>query len=355
MLLKKLCFGLLILTAGPCFGRGGNGEGFNGGDPLHAKLLSTRLAIQNSFKWIKKDFALERLCNPRFCSWKESSCDALRTQTTESSQTCKNFLSSNADKYLALLARDPNKYFVVRNKSLKDPAAEGEVAAITKSAPDAPIYFNSKKIESLSPDALFALLVHEYGHKIEFTNGPVTDTEAIPGFQNGRQFLDTVGIALYHYSIELPVERGLASLSLAQVYRSYNRATESHFYTISKIEHENGVKGGNEDESKSFPFFAFPHVVEGSVPVYRFIKKSGQVAYQVTKEISEKDREAGYEYDGIAFHVWKEPRINTFEIFRMVNSLGGASLFSVSPAEVKAVGTSPYWKQGESLGFVPKN
>lgn len=355
MTYKLFWLGIAIITTGSAFGRGGNGEGFNGGDPLHAKLLATRKGMQNAFNWIKKDYAIERLCNPRFCSWKEASCDALRSLTNESYQTCKNFITESADQYLALLSKDPNKAFVVRNKSLKDPAAKGEVAAITKSAADAPIYFNSKKIEALSADALFTLLVHEYGHKITFNGQAITDTEDIAGFQNGRQLLDTVGIALYHYSLELPVERGLASLSLTQVYRSYNRATESHFFTLSKVEHENGVKSGNEDESKSFPFYVFPAPVEGSVPVYRFVKKSGQVGFYLTKEVSEKDREMGFEYDGIAFYVWKEPRMNTFEIFRMVNSNGGASLLTVSGAEVDAVSKSPYWKKGESLGFVPKN
>lgn len=352
---KLIWFGLLVSICGPALGRGGNGEGFNGGDPLHAKLLATRKAVQNAFNWIKKDHAPERICNPRFCSWKEASCDALRTLTNESYQTCKNFITESADQYLALLSKDPNKAFVVRNKSLKDPAATGEVAAITKSAVDAPIYFNSKKIESLTPDALFTLLVHEYGHKITFNGQPITDTEDIAGFQNGRQLLDTVGIALYHYSLELPVERGLASLSLAQVYRSYNRSTESHFFTTSKIEHENGVKSGNEDESRSFPFYVFQTSVDGSIPVYRFVKKSGQIGFYLSKEIPKSDRDAGFEYEGIAFYVWKEPRMNSYEIFRMVNSNGGASLLSVSEVEVEAVGKSPYWKKGESLGFVPKN
>lgn len=352
---KLAWFVMALALAHPAFGRGGNGEGFNGGDPLHAKLLATRKGMQNAFEWIKKDYAAERLCSPRFCSWKEPSCDALRTLTNEAFQTCKSFISESADQYLALLTRDPNKAFIVKNKRLNDPASKGEVAAITKSAASAPIFFNSQKIEGLGADALFALLVHEYGHKITYQGRFITDTEAIPGFQNGRQFLDTVGIALYHYSIELPPERGLASLSLSQIYRSYNRSTESHFYTISRVEHENGLKNGNEDESKSFPFYAFPYAVDGSVPVYRFIKKSGQVGYYLTKEIPAQDREAGFSYDGIAFHVWKEARVNSFEIFRMVNTLGGASLLSVSEAEVEAVAKSPYWKKGESLGFVPKN
>lgn len=347
--------GLITLFSAVALGRGGNGEGFNGGDPVHVKLQAARGGIQNALKWVKQDYAPERLCNARYCSYQDESCNTLRVLTTAAVSTCRAFLQESVAQYTQLLANNPNQFFIVKRQALKDPISRGEVAAITQSDAAAPIYFDSKKVSALTPEALFALLVHELGHKISFRGKLIDDRQGPEGYQTGRQFLDTVGVALFQYQKQLPAERSLAHLGITQLFRSHNPQTDSHFFTLSPTEHENVVHQGNRDESKSFTFFVFSYPIDGTVPVYRFVTKGGQYGYFLSRDLSAADKAKGYEYDSIAFHVWKEPRANTFEIFRLVNKLTGASLFTVSGAEVEAIIKNENWAKSESLGFIPQN
>ena len=101
------------------------------------------------------------------------------------------------------------------------------------------------------------------------------------------------------------------------VFRFYNSATQSHFYTIDVAE-KDGIRA--KIASGAWPQFAFEGTswyaktptqfaaaAEGTIPLYRFYRTNGTHFY--TADLAEKisiqaNLSAYYTYEGIAYYVW---------------------------------------------------
>ena len=75
------------------------------------------------------------------------------------------------------------------------------VAARTLLGKDGPIEFHRSSIEFMSPSLMLALMVHEFGHKVEFRGTNIEDNLPVMNFSRGRDLLDAFGKAISNIAI----------------------------------------------------------------------------------------------------------------------------------------------------------
>ena len=101
------------------------------------------------------------------------------------------------------------------------------------------------------------------------------------------------------------------------VYRFYNSATQSHFYTIDVAEKDSIIVKINNGTWPQFAFEGtswyakttaqFGSIPDGTIPLYRFYRTNGTHFYTASateKASIQANLSAYYTYEGIAYYVW---------------------------------------------------
>lgn len=110
------------------------------------------------------------------------------------------------------------------------------------------------------------------------------------------------GIAFYTY------ERDTAGTS--PVFRFYNNRTATHFYTISSLERDVVLSTNPGFAYEGISWFASIAAASGSTPLYRFYNNiTGTHFYTLnaTERDSVRQNYPHYVYEGVAYHVWGAP------------------------------------------------
>jgi hypothetical protein len=141
----------------------------------------------------------------------------------------------------------------------------------------------------------------------------------------------------------------------SRLFRSYNAATDDHFYTTSFVEFQTALDDGYSDESTGRSGIGVTLIqYPGSVPLHRLVNPDLGLHYY-TANSSERDAlvSQGYLFEGNEGFVFTSQIGTTVEIWQIYNTVTGGHLYTASALVRDAVlsqfpGT---WIQHSSLGF----
>ncbi|HZQ62461.1 MAG TPA: DUF1800 family protein [Casimicrobiaceae bacterium] len=132
---------------------------------------------------------------------------------------------------------------------------------------------------------------------------------------------------------------GLASLAwgdASPVYRFYNTAKGTHFYTISATERDDVMLRYPTFAYEGPVFWAFAESAPGTSPVYRFFNKQTGTHFYTASE-SEKDYViATYPalvFEGPAYYLSQGPGADRTALYRFYNTKTGAHFYTTSAQE----------------------
>ena len=130
---------------------------------------------------------------------------------------------------------------------------------------------------------------------------------------------------------------GAAIAQLDAVYRFYNRATGTHFYTASVTERDGVVKSFPQFAYEGAAFAALSAARTDSVPVFRFYNTKTATHFYTTS-VSERDGILAYypqfAYEGTAFHAMPAAGSDgRIAVYRFFNKTTGAHFYTASASE----------------------
>ena len=127
--------------------------------------------------------------------------------------------------------------------------------------------------------------------------------------------------------------------TLTPVYRFFNRANGSHFYTASEAEKNDVV--ANLSAIYELDGAAYKVSSAFGTPLHRFYNKSNGSHFYTASEAEKNDvianLSANYTYDGIAYRVSASPVAGSTPVFRFFNGSNASHFYTASPAEKDVV------------------
>lgn len=165
----------------------------NGGDPLFSFLEDTRFIMNR----VALEFGDSKV--------QEQICEGLKNLSFDQKNYCKRFILATREDLRNLNSGEQKTKFTIEKEPLYVERPSGgkiTVAARTLLGPAGPVEFHRGTLLTLSPFNLALLMVHEFGHKVDFEGGHITDDKKYGPFATGRELLDTVGKAYATYATQ---------------------------------------------------------------------------------------------------------------------------------------------------------
>ena len=173
----------------------------SGGDVVDRLIFTSRQALIQSLYALQVGFDTNDFCECRTPIGKDISCDFLNSLTGDQRRFCREFLFSTMDQYWQLNTVSPVTKLIPTLQTL---IVEGRpVAAMTPLGPEGDVLLHYGSLRSFWPTTLLALLGHEFGHKVRFRGGFISDASPIGPFnfpEGGRILLDAVGAGFAQYA-----------------------------------------------------------------------------------------------------------------------------------------------------------
>src|SRR5438105_4203029 len=124
-------------------------------------------------------------------------------------------------------------------------------------------------------------------------------------------------------ALEKVAAQKMAYGELAPVYRFYNKATRTHFYTISEAE-RGYVNATLPDYNFEGPVFsAYPAGQTNALPVYRFWNTATGTHFY-TISLQERDQVLRtlprYAFEGMAYYAFTDPGTGLAPVYRFYNT-----------------------------------
>lgn len=219
-------------AAHPLQAREGGTSIGGGGDPFYFFLEVTRRHLIDTVDILRKRPAesIEELCND----------PAVREFGRKD---CQTFLAATVDQYSALNRGDQKIKFVVTTDQLFVQGPNGnpqEVVARTIYGPNGDIEFNRDLLSrQLTPSLVFMLMVHEFGHKVNYGSAIVRDNDLMGYYQTGREFLDELGAAFAHFAEKKGIigkDFGIEDIFKCLVYGN-GQFPSQHFFSGRRAYH----------------------------------------------------------------------------------------------------------------------
>ncbi len=122
----------------------------------------------------------------------------------------------------------------------------------------------------------------------------------------------------------------------APVYRFYNTATRTHFYTISEAEKQYVVENYPTYVLEGEAYWSYPVGTANSKPVYRFYNTETKAHFYT---VSDQERDLvratykSYVFEGVAFHAFTSPDNDTSPMFRFYNLLTRTHFYTITEEE----------------------
>ncbi len=164
----------------------------NGGDPIFYFLESTRYSMRQTIEYLKND----HYNSNDICAYVEGLTALQRSD-------CEKFALQALSQIAELNSPQAPIAFVLRENSLIVEGPDGlpmPVAARTSLGKEGVIEFHRSSIEFLSPAIMLSLMIHEFGHKIQFNGAYIQDNLAVMNFPRGRNLLDAFGKAISYWA-----------------------------------------------------------------------------------------------------------------------------------------------------------
>jgi hypothetical protein len=197
--MKTILVELIILSlSGNAMAGGGSSIG-NGGDTVQHFLEGTRYSLAQTLERIYGEKNNREICN------------AVEGLTTEQKAECSKFILETGQQIIILNRRQPPTELLLVAEPLfvQNPnGSQRQVEAITNLGAEGNIKFHYASVKNFSPEKMFRLVAHEFGHKVSFENRFVDDNSATREFSSGRQLIDSVAAALAKYAINLGIISG---------------------------------------------------------------------------------------------------------------------------------------------------
>ncbi len=140
----------------------------------------------------------------------------------------------------------------------------------------------------------------------------------------------------------------------APVFRFYNTATGTHFYTIEAAERDQILQRFPSFAYEGVAFYAFKAQVNGSSPVFRFYNRSTNTHFYT---ISQSDKDyvlqnfPVFTYEGAAYYAMSSPVAGSEDLYRFYNRMTGAHFYTTSPADRDYVKATWPWFAFEGVAF----
>lgn len=188
-----VCLALVACTRSPLVG---NGEAYNGGSELEARLEAARNKLLLGVDKASSLFPAESMCNPVVCNTQDPSkhCDVLRGLSSQQRSECQGFLAAHLKEVASLHtgAHRPALLVSAAPLTVREDGKDRVVDAKTNLGRAGDIIFNYDRVSPMAYDDVLALLFHESGHKLSTS---IRDEGPVGSFDSGRQLLDTAASA----------------------------------------------------------------------------------------------------------------------------------------------------------------
>lgn len=157
----------------------------------------------------------------------------------------------------------------------------------------------------------------------------------------GGSNLTAVGSGQAYFDNFMVVAGSATTPSLSEVYRFWSPVTQSHFYTISKVERDKLIKGYSDVWTfEGTAFKAAPTPFASSLaPVYRFWSDVTQSHFYTISE-TEKDKllreyRKIWTFEGIGFYAYPEGRwpSGTRPVYRFWSDVKSAHFYTIDESE----------------------
>ena len=146
----------------------------------------------------------------------------------------------------------------------------------------------------------------------------------------------------------------LAFADASPVYRFYNNANGTHFYTISATERDDVLLKYSSFVYEGPVFWAFAEPVPGTSAVYRFFNKVTGTHFYTASD-SERDyviaTYPAFVYEGAAYYLSQGPGTGRTPLYRFFNSKTGAHFYTTSTSERDSVIATYPWFSYEGTAF----
>ncbi len=339
---------------------GGNGDGFEGGDPLVALLTARRSEIRVALEQIVSGRGANQVCRYDVCDRSQEACQSLNRLSDSQVSSCRKMLVDGAQ---VLLDRINDSGVELRpvigpiesTQDATSPSAATALGALGS------IQFDRTRAMEMGADELRALVVHEFGHKVLFGGGYIVDADPVGNFSTGRELLDTVGKALVAYAKVNRPGVFISKADLVRLYRLHRNAVsdqfpDAHFFTISPAERNAVAASGFSDESDSTNLKAYATPQPYSEPVFRLFNEVKRLHFY-TRDRGERSARlaSGWRDEGVAFHLIPFKFENSVEVFSLSNQQTGGVLFTNSITELNEILRlfPATWLHQNSWGFHP--
>jgi len=173
----------------------GNAEGYQGGDVATMLLQSARARMLSSFQRVQQENLFEHACEPSSCGNPGSRwCQVLETLSDAKVTSCKSLLREAVKQIPNLNLPGKEVPFVVSSEALH--VNGRDVDANTDRDSNTPIFFSAERVRMVGADELLTLVIHEFGHKVNYGGSYIADDVAVESYPTGRELLNTLGAAV---------------------------------------------------------------------------------------------------------------------------------------------------------------
>ncbi|MEO8344200.1 MAG: DUF1800 family protein [Betaproteobacteria bacterium] len=156
-------------------------------------------------------------------------------------------------------------------------------------------------------------------------------------------------------TIGLGLAAGAATADpLSPVFRFYNTATGTHFYTIETAERDNIIRLYPSFAFEGVAFYAYKTQSAGSKPVFRFYNRSTNTHFYTISQ-SDKDYVLAnfpvFSFEGSAYYAMATPATGSENLYRFYNRLTGAHFYTTSVPDRDYVKATWPWFADEGVAF----
>jgi hypothetical protein len=185
----------------------------------------------------------------------------------------------------------------------------------------------------------YRVAAHEAGHAIGLGH-PDEHGQTVDALMNSRlsnidrpQADDIAGAHALNWTAS-------ATPGSGALYRFFNTAAGTHFYTVSDKERASITADLFTYRLDGVAYYVYPSPEAGTAPIYRFHQTATGTHFYT---ISRAERDAvmatlpAYRYEGVAFYAFPEPAAGTVPVYRLYNAAAGTHMYTISVAERDAV------------------